>query len=221
MQFEHTKRWQDLRKAVLARDKYMDQLELRSGRKVNAHTVHHIFPADKYPEYKWCSWNLISLTRENHELMHNRLTGELTAAGKRLQQELAEKRGLKTSRLVLVIGFSGAGKTTYVRQHLGSGLAYDLDYIAAAFRLRKPKEEEHEPARRMANSMVKAFAINARRYAGTVYMIRTVPRLDELEAFEPDLIVHIKGGKPYNDQAERMEELLAFVEANNIQVVTI
>ena len=221
MQFEHTKRWQDLRKAVLARDKYMDQMELRSGKKVNAQTVHHIFPADQYPEYKWCAWNLISLTRENHELMHNRMTGELTAAGKKLQQELAEQRGIKTSRLVLVIGYAGAGKTTYVRQHLGSGLAYDLDYIAAAFRLRKPKEEVHDPARRMANSMVKAFAVNARRYTGTVYMIRTVPRLDELEAFEPDTIVHIKGGKPFGDQAERMTELIDFIKANEISLVEI
>lgn len=219
MQFESTKRWQDLRKAVMARDKYLDQLELRSGRKVNAQMVHHIFPADKYPEYKWSAWNLISLTNENHELMHNRMTGELTAIGKKLQMELAERKGIPLSRLVLVIGFACAGKTTYVKRHLGSGLAYDLDYIAAAFRLRKPKEEVNEPARRMANNMCKAFAVNARRYAGTVYMIRTVPRMDEMEVFEPDVIVHIEGGKPYGDQEERMKELLAFIEANNMTLV--
>lgn len=219
MQFESTKRWQDLRRAVMARDKYLDQLELRTGKKVNAEQVHHIFPADRYPEYKWCSWNLISLTRENHELMHNRLTGELTNAGKKLQEETATKQGINISRLVLVIGFAGAGKTTYVKQHLGSGLAYDLDYIAAAFRLKKPKEEVNDPARRMANSMVKAFAINARRYTGTVYVIRTVPRLDELEAFEPDVIVRIKGGKPYDDQAERMNELIEFIKANAIPLI--
>lgn len=203
----------------MARDKYLDQLELRTGKKVNAEQVHHIFPADRYPEYKWCSWNLISLTRENHELMHNRLTGELTNAGKKLQEETATKQGINISRLVLVIGFAGAGKTTYVKQHLGSGLAYDLDYIAAAFRLKKPKEEVNDPARRMANSMVKAFAINARRYTGTVYVIRTVPRLDELEAFEPDVIVRIKGGKPYDDQAERMNELIEFIKANAIPLI--
>ena len=219
MQFESTKRWQDLRRAVMARDKYLDQLELRTGKKVNAEQVHHIFPADRYPEYKWCSWNLISLTRENHELMHNRLTGELTNAGKKLQEETATKQGININRLVLVIGFAGAGKTTYVKRNLGSGLAYDLDYIAAAFRLKKPKEEVNDPARRMANSMVKAFAINARRYTGTVYVIRTVPRLDELEAFEPDVIVRIKGGKPYDDQAERMNELIEFIKANAIPLI--
>ena len=219
MQFESTKRWQDLRKAVMARDKYLDQLELRTGKKVNAEQVHHIFPADRYPEYKWCSWNLISLTRENHELMHNRLTGELTNAGKKLQEETATKQGINISRLALVIGFAGAGKTTYVKRNLGSGLAYDLDYIAAAFRLKKPKEEANDPARRMANSMVKAFAINARRYTGTVYVIRTVPRLDELDAFEPDVVVRIKGGKPYDDQAERMNELIEFIKANAIPLI--
>ena len=219
MQFESTKRWQDLRRAVMARDKYLDQLELRTGKKVNAEQVHHIFPADRYPEYKWCSWNLISLTRENHELMHNRLTGELTNAGKKLQEETATKQGINISRLVLVIGFAGAGKTTYVKRNLGSGLVYDLDYIAAAFRLKKPKEEVNDPARRMANSMVKAFAVNARRYTGTVYVIRTVPRLDELEAFEPDVIVRIKGGKPYDDQAERMDELIEFIKANAIPLI--
>ena len=214
--FEHSARWRRLRKAVLARDKYMDQLELRAGTKVNADTVHHIFPADVYPEYRWCSWNLISLTRENHELMHNRLTGELTSAGRKLQLELADKKGIKISRLILVVGFSGAGKTTYVVRHLGSGLVYDLDYIAAAFRLKKPKAEDFEPARKMANSLAKGFAANARRYTGKVFMIRTAPRIDELEAYEPDEIVVVPGGKPYGDQETRLKELIEYAEANGI-----
>ena len=216
--FEHTARWQRLRKAVLARDKYMDQLELRAGMKVNADTVHHIFPAEMYPEYRWCPWNLISLTRENHELMHNRITGELSSAGKKLQLEVADQRGIKLSRLILVVGFAGAGKTTYVVRHLGSGLAYDLDYIAAAFRLKKPKAETNEPARKMANSLARGFAANARRYAGKVYMIRTAPRIDELEAYEPDEIIYVPGGTPYRDQKERLEELLEYAKANGIPV---
>ena len=114
MRIYDTKRWKHLREVILRRDGYMDQMELRIGKRVNAETVHHIFPVDMYPQYKWCSWNLISLTNENHELMHNRVTGGLSNAGQRLLRETAEKRGIPTTMLTLVIGVPGSGKSTWV-----------------------------------------------------------------------------------------------------------
>ncbi|MFR3430829.1 MAG: hypothetical protein ACLTTH_12420 [Holdemanella porci] len=37
------------------------QISKRYGRRVEAEVVHHIYPADEYPEYRFCDWNLISI----------------------------------------------------------------------------------------------------------------------------------------------------------------
>lgn len=231
-EFYNSKRWRKLRRAVLVRDKYMDQLELKTGRRVPADTVHHIFPVEKYPQYRFCAWNLISLKRVNHELMHNRITGELSGAGHKLMMETAEERGIRLSMITLVVGLPGSGKTTYVRSVMGDGLAYDLDYIAAAFRLRSPHSERHEAARRMANGMAKAFAQNAQRFASQIYMIRSAPTIDEVAAMDPDRIVICSGTYSVSDRAdhervdlaemsERIRELEEFAEMNEIPLTRI
>ena len=74
-------RWKALRRRVLSRDKYLCRESRRYGRLVEATTVHHIWPADKYPEYAWCEWNLISLSSREHNAMHDRHTGDLTELG--------------------------------------------------------------------------------------------------------------------------------------------
>ena len=51
--FYRTKRWERLRAAVLRRDGYMCQASRRYGKRVEATTVHHIFPRDEFPEYQW------------------------------------------------------------------------------------------------------------------------------------------------------------------------
>lgn len=224
-----TKRWKHLRESVLRRDGYMDQLELIAGRKVNADTVHHIFPVDMYPQYKWCSWNLISLTNENHELMHNRITKRLSSAGLRLMREKAQEKGIPLTMLTLVIGERGSGKSTYVKHHLGEGLAYDLDYISSAFRLSTPHAERHEASRRMANSMCVAFASNARQYSSRVFVIRTAPTTDEVGLIEPDRLVVMKGqyditgrkdyaGRSTDEERERIRECIDFAKKNGIYV---
>ena len=151
--------------------------------------MHHILPRDQYPQYAWARWNLISLTQTNHELMHNRLTGELSGIGRDLMMETARAQGIKLSKLTLVIGLPGTGKTTYVQQHLGNGVAYDLDYIAGAFRLREPHAECHKAARRMAASMAKAFEANAGQFCADVFVIKTAPTIDEAAEMMPDEIV--------------------------------
>lgn len=93
--FYKSKRWKHLRKAVLARDKYRCQVAARFGKNVNANTVHHIFPREDYPEYQWQSWNLISVSHEAHEQMHERNGGQLTEVGRELMERTARKKGLK------------------------------------------------------------------------------------------------------------------------------
>lgn len=75
------KSWKQKRKFILTRDKYLDQELLRYGKHVQADTVHHIFPLEFYPELKYTDWNLISLSQETHNRMHDRTSHNLTQLG--------------------------------------------------------------------------------------------------------------------------------------------
>lgn len=75
------KRWRRLAARALRRDKYKCQLSRRYGKNVEAEMVHHIYPVDEYPEYAYCMWNLISLSRAMHNTLHDRNTDKLTPAG--------------------------------------------------------------------------------------------------------------------------------------------
>lgn len=88
-----SQRWKLLRAKILKRDKYMCQYFKRYGKRIDATMVHHIFPADEYPQWAYKEWNLISLSNEAHEKMHNRDTQKLTAEGLALQNRL-RRQGL-------------------------------------------------------------------------------------------------------------------------------
>lgn len=79
-------RWKKKRKKILRMDGYICQVAKRYGRTEEATVVHHIYPADKYPEYAWCDWNLISVSLATHNKLENRETGELTKMGMELQR---------------------------------------------------------------------------------------------------------------------------------------
>ena len=76
-----TKRWRRLRLAILRRDKFKCRESARYGVTADANTVHHCWPAEDYPEYAWETWNLISLSSERHDAMHDRFSGKLTPLG--------------------------------------------------------------------------------------------------------------------------------------------
>lgn len=87
MSIYRTKRWQRKRERILKRDGYMCQMAKRYGKRIDATTVHHIYPVSDYPQYAWCDWNLISLSDAWHNKMHIRETNELTEEGRRLQKK--------------------------------------------------------------------------------------------------------------------------------------
>lgn len=219
--FYKSPEWKRLRARALKRDGYMDQLLLREGKHREADTVHHALPIDRFPEYRLKLWNVISVTRETHEALHNRITGGLSPEGEMLMHEIARKAGVKLSKLTLVVGMPGAGKTTYVKQHLGSGLVYDLDYIAAAFRLATPKSEYHKAARLLANGMVRGFAQNARRKTGHVFVIRTAPMIEEVLDVDPDEIVYCKrpGQMDLPEKRKTLDDLIEWAKANGVPVI--
>ena len=218
-------RWQQKRKHILKRDGYQDQLEKRAGRTIPADLVHHIFPREQYPEYAWEDWNLISISWATHRSLHL-FNGQLSPLGEKLKREVAIKQGIKYYTKIVVVGLPGSGKTTWAKANLQNGLCFDLDYIAAAFRLKKPHEEEDKPARLMANAMVKAWAVNAERFTSRIIIIRTAPTIDELEAMEPDRIIYCKtmhAGKARasKEQKERLLDCIEWAKENAIEVTEI
>lgn len=87
----NSKRWKTFREKIKRRDGYICKYYKRYGKTLPADLVHHIFPVDKYPELFFCPYNLISLSTKAHELMHDRVTGELTFEGKKLQEKYKDK----------------------------------------------------------------------------------------------------------------------------------
>ena len=84
-----TGRWRVLREKILRRDRYKCRESARYGITAEANTVHHVWPAEDYPEYAWQPWNLISLTGEKHEAMHDRLSGKLTELGEAWRRRIS------------------------------------------------------------------------------------------------------------------------------------
>ena len=69
----------------------MCQESKRYGRVVPADMVHHIYPVEDYPELFLDPDNLISLSNREHNHMHDRLTGEITAKGLAWQKKVEAK----------------------------------------------------------------------------------------------------------------------------------
>ena len=79
--FYHSKQWKRKREQILRRDGYLCREMLRYGQRVEATTVHHIWPLEDHPEYALEDWNLLSLSDGANNKMHDRKTGKLTELG--------------------------------------------------------------------------------------------------------------------------------------------
>ena len=89
------KRWQRLRKLALRRDKHRCQEAARYGISADAEVVHHIWPVEQWPEYAYEDWNLIALSRKQHNRLHDRNTNELTEEGLKLMRRTKNGTGRK------------------------------------------------------------------------------------------------------------------------------
>ena len=109
-----SKRWLALRARVLRRDKGLCREAMRYGRRVEATTVHHVYPVEDYPELQWAEWNLISVSQQAHNSFHDRSTGKLTPAGLAWQRRIAPPRKTKTEGASVTLSdgrkITGGGK---------------------------------------------------------------------------------------------------------------
>lgn len=85
MNYKNSK-WKRKRNYILRRDHYLCQESKRYGIHIQADTVHHIYPAEFYPELRYIDWNLISLSRDVHNTLHDRTSHNLTKEGIELQK---------------------------------------------------------------------------------------------------------------------------------------
>ena len=79
-------KWLRLRASVLREAGYQCQYSRRFGKHVPATHVHHIWPAEDYPEFAYERWNLIALSLEAHDAMHDRISGKLSPTGEALRR---------------------------------------------------------------------------------------------------------------------------------------
>lgn len=230
-QFYKSNKWLALRKSALIRDKYMCQCCKAYNKMVNADCVHHVFPIERYPEYSYQLWNLMSLCSKCHDEMHNHYTGELSKKGMLFMRALAAIHNIPIScrkEKILVIGLRGCGKTTYCRNMMDeNSLVYDMDVIASAFRLNMPHEDYFKPARRMANDFLKGFVAKAQEYAPKIFIIRTAPTIKEAEEIEPDRIVVCTKEYVFKEMddrlkaAQRIREVQKHFESKGVPVEVI
>ena len=227
-----SKQWLHKRQIILKRDDYMCQWAKMQGRRETEDptkgillVVHHIFPAEAYPQYAMSNWNLITLSSVAHDMMHDRNTNQLTEKGRWLMRMKAREMGIQLydEGTTLICGAPGSGKTTLAKKIMeDNSLCYDLDMIAQAFRLGL---NETKPARWMANDLLKGFVINARRYTKSVFILRTAPRREELEAISPDRIILLTKiwkdrGIVVKDFDYRIAALKVWAEDNGIPIET-
>ena len=81
-----SQKWKKKRAKILRLDGYKDVVAGWYGRTEAAQMVHHIYPAEEYPEYEWEDWNLISVSYSTHKKLENSMTGGLTELGRQLMR---------------------------------------------------------------------------------------------------------------------------------------
>lgn len=79
-------KWRRKRLKILRLDGYKCRVAAMFGRTEEAVVVHHIYPAEIYPEYAFCDWNLIGVSKASHNKLENRNTKELTDLGLQLME---------------------------------------------------------------------------------------------------------------------------------------
>ncbi|RDW17625.1 HNH endonuclease [Oceanobacillus arenosus] len=89
--FHKSRQWINKRPIIFKRDGYICKECSRYGKTTVATMVHHIYPIDTHPQFRLTNDNLISLCNRCHEVMHDRVTNEITSRGIELQNRVRHK----------------------------------------------------------------------------------------------------------------------------------
>lgn len=93
----NVKQWERIRSYVLRRDRFLDQIALRYGKRIDANQVHHIFPREFFPQYTYSDWNLITVSQASHNSLHDRTGHKLSDKGWELLKRTARAHGIELS----------------------------------------------------------------------------------------------------------------------------
>lgn len=139
--FKHSSsRWRRKAVAIKKRDDYLCQLCKRNGRLKDGQEVHHIYPANSYPELGFKNENLITLCTVCHNKMHNRNHDSLTDLGKSLQNW-----SLQDVKVINVFGSPCSGKSSWVKDNAGrNDLIFDWDSLAEVMTINN--RYDHHPS---------------------------------------------------------------------------
>jgi predicted kinase len=135
--FYYLKQWKDVRNAKMASVNGLCEICLTTGKVVAAIEVHHIIPLTKQnitnPKIAYGHDNLLALCKSCHRKQHG-LT--LTMRDGLYFNDKGEVMTNKQTKVTIVWGCYGSGKTTYVKQNMTHGdLIIDLDMIGQAISL--------------------------------------------------------------------------------------
>lgn len=124
--------------------------------------------------------------------------------------------------LILIVGLRGCGKSTCAKEIIGDdGMAYDMDAIASAFRLRMPHDEYFAPARKMANDFLFGFLCKVYDYVDNIAVIRTAPRIEEAERIDPDKIIWMRSRyipRPMDDEDAALRRIHSLISLSLIHI---
>lgn len=111
--------------------------------------------------------------------------------------------------ITLVIGLPGTGKTTYVKEKRGDALVFDLDYLKTALTYSDVHSPNDIDAMKVANSFLSSFVTTATERERDCFIIRTAPKMDELQMINPSKMVvmlkeyDISNRADYHDDVDR------------------
>ena len=90
--FYLTTLWKRKRLRILKRDGYCCRECLRYGKRTEATTIHHCHPLLERFDLRLTNWNLISLCKNCHGKMHDRITDKLTVLGEEWRERAERMR---------------------------------------------------------------------------------------------------------------------------------
>ena len=97
--FYNSEKWRKKSKRILSLNNYVDQVQRRYGKYIQADLIHHALPLEDFPQYAYNDYNLIPVSYNTHRSLHNP-DGTLTAPGIEVARRAARKIGIDITEYI-------------------------------------------------------------------------------------------------------------------------